>query len=140
MKNKIPAILGITELIVALGALPAGWLLMTHPDGSGMHMSVDLLQGSPFPDYLIPGVFLFTVNGLFQLAASVLGFLRHRWAGYAGLALGIVLVSWICIQVTIIGLTSLLQPMFFIVGVLEIILASLIMKSKVDKPFHKDHS
>ncbi len=121
-------LLAITELIVALGALPAGMLFILHPDGSALQMSVALLQGSPFHDYLIPGLFLFTVNGLCQLGAAVLSFRRHRFAPWAGLALGIILLCWIAIQVSIIGLTSYLQYLFFAVGILEIFLSAIILR------------
>jgi hypothetical protein len=127
MKKNL--LLGITELIVALAALPAGLLFILHPDGSALQMPVTLLEGSPFHDYLIPGLFLFTVNGLCQLGAAILSFRRHRLAGHAGLILGILLMSWIVIQVLIIGLNSFLQYTFFIVGFLEVILAWRIIRS-----------
>lgn len=130
MKSRILLFLGITELVVALGALPAGWLFITHPDGSAMQVSVDMLKGSPFPNFLIPGLFLFTVNGVFQLFASLLSFTRRKYAGIAGLALGTILVLWICIQVAIIGLNSFLQYAFFLIGVLEIWLAVVILKQR----------
>lgn len=122
-------LLAITELIVALAALPAGFLFILHPDGSALQMPVSLLQGSPFHDYLIPGLFLFIVNGLCQLGAAIMSFRRHRLAGHAGLILGILLMSWIIIQVLIIGLNSFLQYTFFIVGFLEVILAWRIIRS-----------
>ncbi len=128
MKNK--HLLGIAELIVALGALPAGWLFIIHPDGSAMKIPVDLLHGSPFHDYLIPGLFLFIVNGLCQLGAAILSFKGHRLAAWAGLALGGILVMWIVIQVSIIGLNSFLQYTFFIMGWLEVILAWRIIRLK----------
>lgn len=123
-------LLGIAELIVALGALPAGWLFITHPDGSAMKIPVDLLHGSPFRDYLIPGLFLFIVNGLCQLGAAFLSFKGHSLAAWAGLALGGILVMWIIIQVSIIGLNSFLQYTFFIVGGLVVILAWRIIRLK----------
>lgn len=54
MKHKTHLILGIILAFVALGALPAGFLLITHPDGTKLGMSTDFLKNSPFKDFLVP--------------------------------------------------------------------------------------
>jgi len=66
MKISKTTILGIIQSIVAIGAIPAGFLLVTQPDGKGLGMAIDFLQNSPFQDFFIPGLFLFIVNGLFN--------------------------------------------------------------------------
>jgi len=131
MKKILSIILGIIQLFVAIGAIPAGLSMICTPDGSGLGMSVELLQKAPFHDFLIPGLFLFIFNGIFNLASALLAFFRSRYTGMLGLCLGLILIAWICIQTYLIGLISFMQPMFFFIGLLEVVLAILlIMQNK----------
>lgn len=126
MKRNLHLILGIIQALVALGAIPAGYLMLAEPDGKSLGMTVDVLAGTPFKDFFIPGLFLFTVNGLCNLAGSVLCFFKFSYAPAIGIALGSALVIWISVQVFSIGLTHFLQPGYFIIGIIEIILSYLL--------------
>ncbi len=128
MKRKISATLGILQAFVAIGAIPAGFSMIIQPDGSGLGMTTDLLKGSPFPDFLIPGLFLFIVNGLLNLAAAILSFISNKYSGIPGLFLGAALVTWICVQVYYIHLSSFMQPLFFFIGLTEIVLSFIVIK------------
>lgn len=130
MKKRGKLILGIIQLFVAIGALPAGYLLLAEPDGHGMGMSVDILSGSPFKDFFVPGLFLFTVNGLFNLVSSVLAFCKYRHASLLGLGLGAALIIWVSVQVCSVGLTHFLQPTYFFIGIIEIVLSVYIYKTE----------
>jgi len=130
MKRKIQIILGIIQAFVAIGAIPAGLSMIIQPDGSGLGMTLDLLAGSPFKDFFIPGLFLFSVNGILNLASALLSFFRFRYTGIFGAGLGIALIAWVGIQAYSIGLISFMQPLFFFIGTSELILALIIMKKK----------
>lgn len=110
-------ILGTLQLITAIGALPSGYLYIADPSGSRLGASADLLANSPFDSFLIPGLFLFFVNGIAHLIASVMSFFRCRYAGQAGIILGVFLISWIILQVWWISLSSALQPLFLATGI-----------------------
>lgn len=92
MKKKLLIILGIIQAFVAIGAIPAGFSMMIKPDGTGLGMTIDFLHNSPFQNFLIPGLFLFIVNGIFNLVASVLSFMKNKFSGIIGLFLGATLV------------------------------------------------
>ena len=47
------------------------------------------------------------------VAAAVAG---REWAALLGLIAAVILLDWIAVQVAITGYTSLLQPLFFVVG------------------------
>lgn len=128
MKSKSFLSLGIIQSFIALGAIPAGFLMIINPDGTKLGMTTDFLANTPFYDFLIPGIFLFIVNGLFNLGAAILSFKKHKYSGVSGLMLGIALVLWIVIQVYFIQLSSFLQPLFFFIGVIEIIISLFIIK------------
>ena len=130
MKKRGKLILGLIQLFVAIGALPVGYIMLSKPDGSGVGMTVDILSGSPFRDFFIPGLFLFTVNGLFNLVSSVLAFCKFRFTYLLGFGLGFALIIWICVQVYSVGLTHFLQPAYFIIGIVEIFLSAYIYKTE----------
>ncbi|KAA6346356.1 hypothetical protein EZS27_006124 [termite gut metagenome] len=125
MKKRKGILLGTIQTIVAVGGITAGLSMIFQPDGQGIGISTDILLGSPFKDFLIPGLFLFFINGLFQGFGAILSFRRHRYTKTLGLTLGIILVLWICVQVYFISLTHFLQPTFFFIGIIEIVLSLL---------------
>ena len=100
-----------------LGGLAGGLSLTIAPDGSIMHMSTSLLDGSPFHDFLIPGLILMLVLGVLPLAAAVGLWLRRRWAWYAAFVVGCGLMIWILVEITIIPY-DVLQPIFGVIGAL----------------------
>ena len=128
MSKTIRILLGIIFVCVAIGALPAGYLMLAEPDGSGLGMTPEMLKGLPFKTYLIPGLFLFTVNGIFNLAGSLLCFFKSRFTAYAGLLLGAAMIIWISVQVYFLGLTHFLQPTFFFIGTAEIVLSAILYR------------
>ena len=123
MIKRAAILLGLIQIFVAIGGIPAGLSMIFMPDGTGVGMSTEILLKSPFHDFLIPGLFLFIVNGLFNIVCAVISFKRNKYTGILGLALGIFLIMWICVQVYFVGLNHFLQPLFFIVGIIEIILS-----------------
>ena len=122
MVKRISIFLGIIQIIISIGAIPAGLSMIIEPNGSGVGMSTEVLLTSPFQDFFLPGIFLLIVNGLFNAAGAFLSFTQNKYAGIFGLMLGIILLLWISIQVYFIGLTHFLQPLFFVIGIIEIVL------------------
>ncbi len=122
MKKAIHIAEGILQSCIGLSAVPSGLLLVIRPDGSLMEMPVSILKGSPFGDYLVPGILLFLVMGLGNLAAAILSFRRRELAGFAGIFFGFALVIWIFMQVSMIGGGHWLQYLYFFLGIAEILL------------------
>jgi len=103
-------------LLQGLGGLAGGISLVLGPKGEIMKMPVSYLDGSPFPDYLVPGLILLLVLGVFPLVALIGLWMRRSWAWYAAFAVGCGLMIWIIVEVTIIPF-DLLQVIFGAVGV-----------------------
>lgn len=125
MKKGLFVTQGIIQFFVGIGALVCGMLFIIYPSGRGLGVPLSLLEGSPFSNFLIPGIILFLVNGAGQLWAGVLGFKRHAWAGYAGEVFGMGLMIWIFVQVSMIGGGHWLQYTYFFLGLVETVLAFL---------------
>ena len=128
MKKRIFLFEGILQIFIALGALGGGLVLLLDPSGQEMGFSIDLLSNSPFTNYLIPGLFLFLVNGIGNFFCGFLSIRKNRYAGYAGMLFGAVMIIWILVQVTVLGWVSWLQPTYLFLGALELVLGFLLHK------------
>jgi uncharacterized membrane protein len=111
--------LGSLQAFIGLGALAGGFGLVKDPSGSALGVPLSFLEGSPFPDFLIPGIFLLVVNGVGSMIGAVLSFTRRRYAQEIAIVLGAILVAWIVIQVVIIRSFSWMHILYFILGVVE---------------------
>jgi hypothetical protein len=109
-------------VIQGLGGLAGGLSLSIRPDGSVMGMPTSLLDGSPFPDYLIPGLILLLVLGVLPLAAAAGLWLRRRWGWFAAFIVGCGLMIWILVEITIIPY-DVLQVAFGGIGLLIFIVS-----------------
>lgn len=104
-------------LINGVGALVAGYAFMKEPDGSLLGMSVDWLQYTPFRDYFIPGIILFICNGIFSIITLTAYVLRSRYALLLIMVQGLVLLTWIIVQVYMLRMFQLLHLFFGMTGV-----------------------
>ncbi|HEX2863531.1 MAG TPA: hypothetical protein VHN99_03095 [Deinococcales bacterium] len=77
--KPIPLILVVLLVLLGLGALFGGAALMLAPDGSPFGMPRSMLDRTPFTSFLIPGLLLFLVNGVFPLVTAYGLARRPRW-------------------------------------------------------------
>ena len=110
-------------VLLGLGALAGGVVLAAKPDGSVMGFEVRILEGSPFTDFLVPGLILGGLFGIGSLAVAWMGLRRVRLAPFLAFAIGVGQVIWIVVELAIIKDFSFLHPTFFGIG-LAIALAS----------------
>ncbi len=120
-------------LLALLGALAIGGgsLLILAPSGKSMQFPLELLDGTPFTNYLLPGLILFFSIGVLSLIIAVLIFKKAprypRWIILEGL----ILLGWLSIELW-------LNPDFFVpymhyplyvIGVLLLILGVVIKEA-----------
>lgn len=115
---------------VGIGALPAGLAFIVDPSGALLGLPADLLNSPIFPDFLVPGLFLFFVIGIGSLLAAAFllwrpawgwpnrlnPFRRQQWHWALAFAVGCTLMIWIVVQLFSITLDSFLQPFIFAIG------------------------
>lgn len=99
MRRRLFIWLGALQVLVGASAVVGGLGLALDPSGESLGMPLELLDETPFATFLIPGILLFTVNGLGSLAGAIASFRRHQYAGHAAIALGAFLTTWIAAQV-----------------------------------------
>ncbi len=114
--------LGVLQVFIGLGAVAGGLGLALEPGGESLGIPLELLADSPFATYLVPGIVLFTVNGLGSLVGAVASFTRYRCAGETAMALGVFLVAWILVQVYWMAGFHWLHALYLVLGLLELVL------------------
>jgi len=121
LENRlIPYALGVLQIFIGITAALGGFGLVLDPSGAKMDVPLALLKNSPFTNYLIPGLVLLIVNGGGNVLAVIATFMRYRYAGNLAIFFGIFLTIYITIEVWVIGLQNFLQPLYFILGVVEL--------------------
>ncbi len=88
--------------VQAAGAIGGGVGLVQDPV-KNIGMPLSLLDGTPFKDYLIPGLILLIVVGLFSLLVFVGLLLKWKAAWWLSLASGGGLIIWIAAEVALLG-------------------------------------
>ncbi len=116
--------LGVLLIVLALNAFGGGYYGLAGAE----NVPVEWLEGSPFPDYFIPSLFLFVVIGGLSTFAAIAVFRRRKYAYRLAIICGIVVLSWIAIQLLIIGSVSWMQPATAIAASLIILLASIAVR------------
>lgn len=104
-------------------AVGAGLALAGDPSGGSLRFEVAWLDGSPFDDYRVPGLFLAIVIGSTNLASAVGLVRRGPRAPLVSLATGLLLLAWIAIQTWIIGLRHWTQAVWAVTFLVVTVLA-----------------
>ena len=102
-------------------ALIAGAGLMLDPSGSRLGLNNSLLETSPFLNFLIPGIVLFLVNGVFSLITLYALIRQYKLYSLLIIIQGIILTGWITFQIMLISDPSWLQLMYGFVGIILIV-------------------
>lgn len=103
-------------LFQGLSGIAGGVALVARPSGGVLKMPVSTLRGSPFHDFLIPGLILLLALGISPLVTLAGLWAWHAWAWYLSFAMGCGLVIFEIVEVAVVGF-SLLQVVYGAVGV-----------------------
>jgi len=112
--------LGLLLVLLALNAFAGGYYGMSGAE----NVPKEWLKGSPFSNYFIPSLILFTCVGGSALIASIAVFRRHYLARRAAFMAGIITLLWLTVQVVIIGYVSWMQPTTAIAAFIILFLTS----------------
>jgi hypothetical protein len=103
------------HLIVGLSAIGAGLVLAREPSGETLTFKREWLEGSPFSDYRIPGIFLLLVIAPMNLISAITQTKKHKAAPALTTLSGVVLILWIAIQTAIIGFRHWSQGLWAVI-------------------------
>lgn len=112
-------------LFIGIGAVAgaAGMLIDTTGKAMGMDAMLPYFQKLPFADvlfqnFLFPGIALLIVNGISNLTAAVLLFMKKKSGVVLGGVFGVTLMLWICIQFYMFP-ANFMSTSYFIFGFLQ---------------------
>ena len=126
-RRRLATGLGILQMLIGAGAVPAGMAMIVDPSGQSLGMPLEMLRNSPFDTFHIPGMFLLVVNGIGSLLGGIASFKRHRCAGETAAGLGTFLIVWIAAQVWWMGV-HWLHVLYFVLGLVELTLGLMFRK------------
>lgn len=114
----------ILMLFQGASGLYGGGALVLDPSGTFLQMPPGLLDGSPFDTYLIPGIILLLILGIFPLIVFYGVWKRRAWSWAGAFLVSIALIIWIVVEIAMIGYHSEppLQLIYGVVGVALLIL------------------
>ena len=117
------ALLFILVSFIAVTSTISGLLMIVNPYGEILNLPLNLLNGTPFKDFRIPGILLTALVGCTNLLAVFYNLQRHpnryNWA----LAGGIMISGWIIAQMIIIRTFHWLHLIYLPIGLLIILIA-----------------
>jgi len=126
----------ILQFLLGLGAFISGGMLVAAPDGALIHMPLSMLQFSPFANFLVPGIILSLLLGLYPMAVAyclwrkpawgwpdgINPFKQMHWCWAASLSSGVILLVWITVQMLLLRAVAFLHILYFTWGWAMIIL------------------
>lgn len=115
---------------LGVSAIAAGQAFVRDPSGGALGMTKEWLEGSPFPDFRIPGLFLAVVIGSANLVSAGALLKQHPIASTLSLATGVLLVAWVAIQTLIVGARHWSQLIWWVMFPLVAALAALLVRSE----------
>jgi hypothetical protein len=129
-RSPLVWLLIILHILLGLGALVSGAMMMAVPDGSLFQMPTEMLQYTPFSNFFIPGLMLFSLLGVYPLlvAYSLWRLPAWRWpdalnpakgmhwSWAASLAAGVIVLIWIIVQMLMLRAVDFLHWLYIIWG------------------------
>ncbi len=140
MKKKGQLIHILFLLFLALSAIGGGMALIISPSGKllgGLPLSI--LKSSPFSDFLIPGIILFFVLGIFPILIvwslikkPIIPFMEYfnlfkdmHWSWSCSIYVAFILIVWIQVETYFIQGVGWLQMFYMLYSIPMLILALL---------------
>ena len=120
-----------------ISALAGGWGLISDPTGANLGFTTDMLQYAPFSNFMIPGLFLFVVLGVFplmvqiglvkkhgfKLAEKMNPYPNYHWSWTFAYFIGLLLIVWINMELLWIRAFHNLHFFYSMLGVLIVFVA-----------------
>lgn len=120
------AVTALTALVAlqGLSGLAGGIGLISDPSGRALGVPHAWLEGSPFSNYLVPGVILFLALGVAPMLVAY-GLRRARpWARVGSALVGAALAVWLLVEIAVVGYQAD-PPLQIVYGVLAVLILAI---------------
>ncbi len=88
-------------LILSLSAIMIGLGLIADPSGRSFMVPLELLEGTPFNNYFIPGILLLLLHGLPAFIIALLAVKKSRYYTLAIAMQGALLLLWLTAELAL---------------------------------------
>lgn len=115
---------------IALTSILGGILLISGLEND--NLGLDILKGTPFTDFFIPGILLIAIIGSSSTLA-LLGFIMNvHYKDYLGIISGLIVSVWIIIEISLLNQPSatIIEIIYLFSGILLVILSFLLFSSQ----------
>ncbi|MFZ5354068.1 MAG: hypothetical protein ACOZCL_15290 [Bacillota bacterium] len=120
----------ILHVFLGIGGMAGGLAAITDPIKPLGISAAETLKNSPFDNFLIPGILLFTVIGLGNLFGAVMFRFKTKYQAYISGVLACGLMIWIIVQCIMILAIHALHIIFFGYGLVQGLLAAAMLFEK----------
>ena len=124
------------HLFVGIGAVFGGLAAILDPQ-EPLGISAVFLVNSPFTNFLIPGIILFTIIGLGNIISALTLRFNSQNQGYISFVFGMALVIFIVVQCIMLNSVVSLHVIFFMIGIVKTVLSVIVLRNLRLFPFHK---
>ncbi|HKI79635.1 MAG TPA: hypothetical protein VKA26_13935 [Ignavibacteriaceae bacterium] len=131
--NKRPNAVNIVVLLIliqSLSGIVGGTGLVLEPSGKSLKIPLEWLNNSPFNDYMLPGLILLILLGIYPLLVLYGLWLKRSWAWASTMILGMAIIIWIGVEILIIGYKPV-PPLQLIYGIEGLLILVLTLSSPV---------
>lgn len=115
-------LLFVLIIFITITSTLSGILMIVDPTGGILKLPLTLLTGTPFKNYLLPGVLLSLVGSV-NLIALFYNIQRHPKRYNWAIAGGFLISGWIIMQMILIAALFWLQFIYLGVGLLIVLIA-----------------
>jgi hypothetical protein len=131
MKKSLRIIAVTLLFLLGMAALAAGYSFIVEPSGQGVGISTDYLrETAPFKNFLIPGIVLFTVNGVLSCIIAVLAIKKRKYYALLILMQGCIYIGWISIQLTMVKVFHPLHAIVASSGAILILIGFVLSRNR----------
>ena len=114
------------HIFVGIGAIFGGTAAILNPQ-QPLGAPIEVLKNSPFSNYLIPGIILFSIIGLGNLSGALAVIIKSKFQVYISSILGFALIIWIIVQCIVLNGIHFLHILFLVIGIIESTLSIVIL-------------
>jgi hypothetical protein len=127
--RRVYRILFGLHVFVGIGGMMGGLAAITNPE-QPLGAPIEILKYSPFSNFLIPGILLFTIIGLGNVISAFMFHFKSKFQGYISSVFSWALVIWIIVQCIMLNSIVFLHGLFFTIGLIQAFLSMIILFEK----------
>ena len=83
--------------------------MIGDPSGKSIQIPLKVLEGTPFDDFLIPGIILLFAIGFLSIVVAIMTFKRSRYYPKFIVLQGCMLIGWLSAEIIFTGTTHHLK-------------------------------